>query len=488
MYLIVTEHIYTGYKKEGEEEYGYCTCGTKFNVPVVKGQQGDCIYDTSVHCPNCGSTYGHRDLTVTRRNGALYLSYSQTARFPLYRIEVEDETVSLIKEAVKRDWDEYLDIGGPIPVISSMLKFDTAHGLRILSVAFNGQEAKLTATNVERACTGINADEMKAAENAARFKEEMVWIQKAMGYTSSLAVAAKALHRYPVLDSLYEERQRKKWNCICATFPDALKCNGVTAGERSIKLAFNLPKLVLDLLFRGLTRFGAVQKVVKQFGLDLGAEALSVACDILQGKPNNVESLATFLAERTPAERRRLKTYLTEEVAIYQGIEDPGAAWNLLSDYIKMSSDMEVHYELCPKSLKLKHDLAVRNHRLVLEEIERKKFKERVAQENYSRLAWTSKNGKWAVLVPEEVGDLVKEGSELSHCVGSYASYVIEGKKRICFLRKTDQIDKPLLTLTVNNEDCCSTYLGFDNRYATPEEVAALREWTRARMLTLSEQ
>ena len=123
----------------------------------------------------------------------------------------------------------------------------------------------------------------------------------------------------------------------------------------------------------------------------------------------------------------------------------------------------------------------------MLEEIERKKFKEKATAENYAGLEWTSKDGKWAVLVPKDAGDLVREGSELSHCVGSYAKYVIDGSMRICFLRKTENLDKPLLTLSVNASDCCTTYLGFDDRDAVAEEVFALREWTKARGLTLWE-
>ena len=91
------------------------------------------------------------------------------------------------------------------------------------------------------------------------------------------------------------------------------------------------------------------------------------------------------------------------------------------------------------------------------------------------------------MLVPKDAGDLVREGSELSHCVGSNAKYVIDGSMRICFLRKTENLDKPLLTLSVNASDCCTTYLGFDNRDAVAEEVFALREWTKARGLTLWE-
>lgn len=488
MYLYVRETMYHGYNQVGIDKYGYCTCGTKFSLPLTVDATGHESQDFTSRCPNCGASCGNRQPLHLYNNDGLIRPHSYGSdKKPLYEVLVDGETVSLVKEAPKGEWADFIASGDPIEVTRSVLTFDTAHGLRPVRLEIKGKEVNMTVTNIGKACSGLNADTMHIPAGAEAFQEEMVWIQKAMAYTTSLAEAAKGLLRYPVLDSLYEERKRQNWNYAADGFWAAAKEGYLQAGERSMKKAFPLPKTVLDLVFRGQVRFNQAYMVVEKIGPDLGSEMLKLAADILGNSPKNVHELALFLAERKSAERQRIKTYLTEEVSIYQGIEEPSAAWNLLKDYINMSKEMDVTYSLCPKSLKLRHDLAARNHRLVLEEIEREKFKEQVAKEEYARLAWTSMNGKWAVLVPKEAGDLVREGAELSHCVGSYAKYIIDGSMRICFLRKTENLEKPLLTLTVNADDWCTTYLGFDNREAVAEEISALREWTKACGLKLWE-
>ena len=115
----------------------------------------------------------------------------------------------------------------------------------------------------------------------------------------------------------------------------------------------------------------------------------------------------------------------------------------------------------------------------MLSELERVKFAETVSKPEYKKLAWKSQDGKWAVLVPAEANDLVLEGKKQSHCVGSYIGRVVNGRNKICFLRRTEDLDKPVLTLSVNPENICTTYLGFDNRNATMEEYAALEEWAQ---------
>ena len=487
MFLFVSEAKYRGYARVGVENYAYCTCGAKF-VPKDVNEQGNELSHCEVCCPKCGAKFGNRQTLYLRSSdGQSNLVPYCKDKNPMYEVLVEGDLVKLVKEAPKGDLADYVIDGKPIEVIRYVLTFDTAHGLRPVKLEVDGREINLTVTNIGKACSGLSAASIYIPDEAKRFKDEITWIQIAMGHTSSLAEAAKGLLKYPVLDSLYEEKERQQWTHAASGFWEALEDDYLQAGERSLKKAFPLPRQALDLVFRGKVRFGHAYKVVEKLGDNLGAEMLKLAGEILKDSPNDVHELALFLAGRNTVERQRLKIYLTEEVCIYQGIEDPKAAWHLLRDYINMSEDMNVPYNLCPKSLKLRHDLAARNHKLVLEEIERKKFKEKATAENYAGLEWTSKDGKWAVLVPKDAGDLVREGSELSHCVGSYAKYVIDGSMRICFLRKTENLDKPLLTLSVNASDCCTTYLGFDNRDAVAEEVFALREWTKARGLTLWE-
>ncbi len=65
--------------------------------------------------------------------------------------------------------------------------------------------------------------------------------------------------------------------------------------------------------------------------------------------------------------------------------------------------------------------------------------------------------------------------------------YITLEESGICFLRQTADLEKPVLTLTVDKKDCCIFYKGFDNRNATEDEKNTLKQWAKARKLTLSE-
>lgn len=495
MYLFVDESVHNKcYQYTGSNEYAFCTCGEKFKLPkrpdasVLWSEDSSLRYDLSTVCPHCGAVYGNLSIRVYRRED--YVCYKQGSekrkKWPLYRMKSSGDTVSLIKEIGPADWISLADKGEPVSVTQVSVDFDTAHGLRLEGIRVNEKELTLNASNVQKAGACLNANMLPDVKGTERVKEELQWIQKTIDSTSSLGLALKMLWKYPVLDTLYERYQREQCDAPAYFFMGAISKLGIKEGERSIKKAFRLPTPMMELVCKNKVQFSIASEAVLKYGSQLGTEVVRCACEIVMGQ-ENIKTLSFFLGTRTPAERNRLKSYLTEEVCIYQGIENPDAAWGLLKDYIHMCENMGVEYELCPKSLKLRHDLAARNQRLVLEELEREKFRAVVAKPDYARLAWTSNDGKWAVLVPREAGDLIHEGAELSHCVGSYVKYVTEGEKKICFLRKTEDLNKSLLTLTVNKECHCSTYLGFDNRYAQPDELAALREWTKARKLVLDE-
>ena len=150
-----------------------------------------------------------------------------------------------------------------------------------------------------------------------------------------------------------------------------------------------------------------------------------------------------------------------------------------------MCADMNVTPELCPRSLKLQHDITARNYNLCLDEILKIKFQKAVSSEDYQKLQWDS--NKWTVLIPNTADDIIEEGRRQCHCVGSYVRYVVDGTYRICFLRRTNSPKTPVLTLTVDNNDNLLYYKGFDNREATSEERYVLEAWAKEKNLNISQ-
>lgn len=56
---------------------------------------------------------------------------------------------------------------------------------------------------------------------------------------------------------------------------------------------------------------------------------------------------------------------------------------------------------------------------------------------------------KFTIFYPEKPEDIVREGSELHHCVGSYIKRIIKGNNIILFLRKNEELDKSLVTVDI---------------------------------------
>jgi hypothetical protein len=479
------------------EVLGTCTCGEVF--PIMRKGDPDWEGDNrhkmepkmgNLACPRCGDPYGHVWLYSEEdaRNGEFTYcqKFEEGCLYDVRLADWDDSRIIFLKEAIINDGAE---TGKFRRYEVTVAMYPSPHVERLV---VDGKEVKLSKTKVSAALTYISLDDHAWAETPlyrSPFYRELRWARSVVD-TTSMANVVRALEDYPVLDSIYHNRVRKGDDSTKTRVSDGLRIafkeGVIESGERSEQKAFGIPKVLCDM-FWGKANLKYVQKAYKAFGAELAASAIDANFQVNGKNGVYFRDFVAFYCSLKTAERERLMQYLTHDVAVYQGIERPGEAWQILKDYRKMCQDMDIAPKLCPKSLKLQHDMAKRNYRLCLDEIERKKFVDATAGDNYKKLNWTSSNSDWTVVIPNEPNDMVEEGRRQSHCVASYISDVISGKFRVCFLRKTEEPDKPVLTLTVDEDDCCLYYKGFDNREATEEEKKILAEWAKSRKLTVSE-
>ena len=93
----------------------------------------------------------------------------------------------------------------------------------------------------------------------------------------------------------------------------------------------------------------------------------------------------------------------------------------------------------------------------------RKRFK---LEENNSKM-------NYAIIYPETIGDIYKEGLELHNCVFSYLDFIIDRKSIILFLRNLNSIDEPYVTIELNPSTLEITQKsGFGD--SEPDEMANL--------------
>lgn len=458
-----------------------CTCGETFLKP--EGAVADnWSYERTlqknpslVRCPKCGAIYG-----------GFWMVQSRIRSCSLHSVEdvPGDDSRLIIKKEILT-----LDPDADDVTIKRVQSYETviarAPTFGVKRILKDGVETKLTKSCISAALSNIR---LKTLGGHGVVGKEVLFIGDALN-TDSIPKTVQSIMQYPVLDTIYQTYMVNQDFDNPGNLNIWIHCamDQLVPGEKSMKKAFGLPK-ALSSSICGRISLSKATWAFKKFGPGLAENVIEAAIKVVGNRDSyyeNFREFASFYAGLTTAERERVMTYLTHDVDVYQGIDSPLAAWEVLKDYRRMCAEMDIPAVLCPKSLKLQHDIAARNYKLCLDEIKVRNFQKAVAAENYQKLGWTSNDKQWTVLIPEKPDDMVEEGRRQSHCVASYIGSVTNGCFRVCFLRKTSDPEQPVLTLTVGRNDCCMYYKGFDNREATEEERKVLREWTTAKGLAM---
>ena len=108
---------------------------------------------------------------------------------------------------------------------------------------------------------------------------------------------------------------------------------------------------------------------------------------------------------------------------------------------------------------------------------ERKKaeYDDKRLRANYEKqkTAFEFAYGDYVVVLPQSGQDIVAEGQNMHHCVGSYVNSVVENSCYIVFIRHKDTPDKCYLTCQVyTNGAIGQYYLAYDRRIFTAEDRA----------------
>ncbi len=149
-----------------------------------------------------------------------------------------------------------------------------------------------------------------------------------------------------------------------------------------------------------------------------------------------------------------------------------------LADYNRMSKTMTTKYQKYPKYLLSTHAIVTKNFNAFRETYEEQAFLNNVNK------SLAHKGVSYSVLVAEKSQDVKDEGATLHHCVASYVSSIISGTTQIVFMRTTNNIDKPLLTIEVKDGSIYQIK-GTYNRSATADEMKFITTYAKAKSLTI---
>ena len=108
-------------------------------------------------------------------------------------------------------------------------------------------------------------------------------------------------------------------------------------------------------------------------------------------------------------------------------------------------------------------------------ELRKQEFDAKIMAQNYARhsKAFEFAYGDYMVVVPKAPIDIINEGRDMHHCVGSYVQDVVDNRTYIVFVRHKDTPDKCYLTAQVHtNGRLGQYYLAYDRRISSAEDIA----------------
>lgn len=148
---------------------------------------------------------------------------------------------------------------------------------------------------------------------------------------------------------------------------------------------------------------------------------------------------------------------------------------DILSDYARMSIEMDREFDKYPRYLKTAHDIAAKNYKVNKSKVLSGKYES--VKESLKKMEYKAE--KFSVLVPESLESIVKEGSSLNHCVASYIEGVVNGEYAILFLRSNEELEKSLVTVQVKDGRVLQAR-GQSNRPTTEEEAKFLEKFVES--------
>lgn len=180
----------------------------------------------------------------------------------------------------------------------------------------------------------------------------------------------------------------------------------------------------------------------------------------------------------------------TEEYALQNFFVD-------YNDYVTCC--IELRYDLTDTAISRPHNFQEMHDRVTSlvrdlrakREAEKLKGVQAVYEQLHDLIEWT--DGKLLVRMAHDVGDLIREGREMQHCVGTYGRRVAEGMCFIFFIRRAEEPGKAFYTVEIK-PDLKKLQIvqcrGYRNNDRSPEEreevnafLAKYERWYNARPL-----
>lgn len=109
--------------------------------------------------------------------------------------------------------------------------------------------------------------------------------------------------------------------------------------------------------------------------------------------------------------------------------------------------------------------------------VDREKYDRAIRVSNRKRESeWQERDKGYVVRYPQTINDFCREAVYMHNCLSGYVDAVINNETTILFMRRTDDINKPYITIEVYRNRLVEAYHRF-NEDCTPDEAAWIRAY-----------
>lgn len=260
------------------------------------------------------------------------------------------------------------------------------------------------------------------------------------------------MSEYDIKDAIIDDSKANKPNEILglnktewktySRYKDRISLRLLQVASRNISPSFDHNKKSRELL----NYLSLIEKLDDKYGLEKMKTFLRREVDYIY-RGHSYASIIN-LSDRYGLNTKRAIEYAYYETNVSQGMEGIYDVLSYWSDYLRMSKDMGLtNVDKYPRYLKTMHDVVSMNYRLNISEIQRKQFEQAY---NVNK-KYHTEDREHILFAPETPEDLVREGNQMGHCVGSYVKNVCRQTSAILFLRKKKQIDKSYITIEIKD-------------------------------------
>ena len=169
--------------------------------------------------------------------------------------------------------------------------------------------------------------------------------------------------------------------------------------------------------------------------------------------------------------------------SVYENDVKDWYLYDMLNMYFSVYKDRkikdfigDIEYSIEENNIKAFHDTLAETYNAIKRELEEEEYAK--VLKTYTYKSYVGKN--FSIIAPPTLIAIVQEGEALKHCVSSYINRVLRKETFIFFLRANDDLDKPLVTIEVRDNEILQASGMYNRRLKSDsEEMKTILEFAK---------